>query len=68
MLFNEGYGERLLLSQDVGHKNYLVEYSGWGYANVLSDFRTMIIKAGRRDHEIARFFLENPARVLAIDV
>jgi phosphotriesterase-related protein len=34
-LCRSGYSERLLLSQDVGHKHYLREYGGWGYGHRL---------------------------------
>ena len=67
VLCDKGYGERLLLSQDVGHKNYLLEYGGWGYAHVLTDFTNTMHEAGLDDAAISRFFIVNPARVLAVD-
>lgn len=65
-LCRSGYGDRLLLSQDVGHKHYLREFGGWGYGHVLDAFRHHMEEAGIDAPEIDRFLNENPARVLSL--
>jgi phosphotriesterase-related protein len=67
-LCRSGYSERLLLSQDVGHKHYLREYGGWGYGHVLQDFTHHMAEAGIDRDAISKFFIQNPARVLSIGV
>ena len=66
LLCKEGFADRILLSQDVGHKHYLQEYGGWGYSHVLRDFSDHMIEAGIDRATIAGFFNQNPARVLSI--
>jgi phosphotriesterase-related protein len=60
-----GFENRILLSQDVGHKHYLQEFGGWGYGHVLEDFRHHLGEAGLTDTTISRFFVDNPAEILA---
>ncbi|BCH67858.1 MULTISPECIES: phosphotriesterase family protein [Rhizobium/Agrobacterium group] len=59
-----GYGDKLLLSQDVGHKHYLQSYGGWGYGHVLGDFSHHLREAGLDQADINRMFLENAHRIL----
>ena len=65
-LCRSGYGDRLLLSQDVGHKHYLREFGGWGYGHVLGAFSHHMRKAGIDQSAISDFLITNPARVLAL--
>lgn len=65
-LCGRGFSDRVLLSQDVGHKHYLTEFGGWGYSHVLTHFSHHLREAGVGDAEIQRFFLANPAAVLPI--
>ncbi|MCO5082765.1 MAG: hypothetical protein M9955_14060 [Rhizobiaceae bacterium] len=65
LLVKRGFGGQLMLSQDVGHKHYLREFGGWGYAHVLTDFTHHMLEAGLGQAAIDRFFLDNPARILA---
>ena len=65
-LCRKGFGERLLLSQDVGHKHYLSEFGGWGYGHVLQDFSHHMAEAGIDQSTAAKFFTDNPARILSI--
>jgi phosphotriesterase-related protein len=63
-LVRDGYGHRLMLSQDVGHKHYLRSYGGWGYGHVLGDFSHHMREAGITDEQISKFFIDNPRDVL----
>lgn len=65
-LCRAGFSDRLLLAQDVGHKHYLREFGGWGYGHVLQDFTHHLREAGIDGRTIEKFFVDNPARVLAI--
>lgn len=61
-----GHTKRILNSQDVGHRNYLVSYGGWGYGHVLGFFKKRMLSAGLQEDTIAKFTVDNPARVLTI--
>lgn len=63
-LVSRGYAGSLLISQDVGHKHYLAEYGGWGYAHVLTGFRTMLADFGVDAQTHERITRRNPARML----
>ena len=65
-LCKAGFADKILLSQDVGHKHYIVEYGGWGYAHTLTDFSHHMREAGISDMEIEGFFCVNPGTVLSI--
>jgi len=64
-LLDAGFGDRLLISQDVCTKVQLLKYGGLGYGHIL---RSIVPRLRRRgvDEATARMLLvENPARVLA---
>lgn len=63
-LCRRGHSGRILLSQDVGHRHYLREYGGWGYAHVLTDFSHHLREAGVNDDIQRTFLVDNPARAL----
>nr|WP_292772555.1 phosphotriesterase-related protein [Mesorhizobium sp.] len=65
LLCKRGFGGQLMLSQDVGHKHYLQSFGGWGYSHVLTDFSHYMRQAGLDQVTIDRFFIDNPARILA---
>lgn len=65
-LVKDGYGDRLLLSQDVGHKHYLQTYGGWGYGHVLGTFSHHMREAGITDHQICKFLIDNPREILSV--
>ena len=65
VLCDRGFKDRILLSQDVGHKHYLREYGGWGYGHVLDEFRHHMRDAGIPDATSELFLTANPATILA---
>ena len=67
LLCKHGFTDQILLSQDVGHKHYLLEYGGWGYGHVLNEFKQTMVEAGIKEAQMTRFFVDNPARVLSIN-
>lgn len=63
-IVDAGFAGSLLISHDVGHKHYLSEYGGWGFAHVLTVFRDMLSAFGVGDQVHSQIVSENPARML----
>ncbi len=61
-LWEEGYGERVLLSNDICTLDQLTLYGGPGYSNVLDNFLPMLRERGLGDSEIETMCVANPAR------
>ena len=59
-LLDAGYGDRVLLSQDVYMKPLLVTYGGLGYAYVLTGFVPQLRAAGVSDEQVQRLLIDNP--------
>jgi predicted metal-dependent phosphotriesterase family hydrolase len=64
-LWAEGYGERILLSNDICVLDQLVLYGGPGYANVIENFLPLLRDRGLGDAEIHTMCVANPARAFA---
>lgn len=62
-LVEKGYGESLLLSQDVFLKILLKTYGGWGYSHILENFVPRLRKMGVSQQEINMILKDNPRRV-----
>jgi phosphotriesterase-related protein len=62
-LVNNGFGDRLLLSQDVFIKMMLSHYGGFGYAYVLKHFVPRLRRHGVSDDMILAMLIKNPASV-----
>jgi phosphotriesterase-related protein len=65
-LIEAGFGDRLLVSQDICTKIHLTRYGGEGYTHILENVIPMMDRAGIGKEEIRLLCVENPARVLAI--
>ncbi|MDF2507179.1 MAG: aryldialkylphosphatase [Microbacterium sp.] len=63
-LVQAGIADKILISQDVGHKHYLTEFGGWGYAHVLTDFKAMLASFGVDAETHDTITRKNPARML----
>lgn len=63
-LIEAGFGDQLLISQDVGHKHYLSSYGGWGFGHVLTLFKSMMERAGISEEWHHRITHDNPRRML----
>lgn len=66
-LFDEGYGNQLLISQDICKKNQLTKYAGHGYDYILRDIVPRFRRRGFSESEITTLLSENPARALTHD-
>lgn len=64
-LIDAGFGERLLLSQDICTKARLSAFGGHGYAHLIENVRPMMMARGFTEQEIATLLVETPRRVLA---
>ena len=65
-LIDAGFGDRLLVSQDICTKIHLTRYGGESYTHILENVIPMMDRAGFGKEEIQKLCVENPARVLAI--
>jgi phosphotriesterase-related protein len=63
-LVEAGYGDRVLLSQDVCTKSQLKHYGGEGYSFILDKFLPLLRTKGVTEEQIHKFMVANPARVL----
>jgi len=64
-LLDEGYTDRLLLSQDVCLTRHLSVYGGNGYSFVVTEFKQRMLDAGVSEEQAATLLVENPRRMLA---
>lgn len=65
-LILDGYGERLLVSQDVGVRTRLHRFGGWGYDHILRHVVPLMRGQGFGDKDVARLLVDNPRQVLAL--
>ena len=63
-LIEAGYGDRILISQDVCGKIQLKHYGGTGYSFILETFLPHLRRVGMSEEEINQIVIENPKRVL----
>jgi predicted metal-dependent phosphotriesterase family hydrolase len=65
-LLSRGYGDRILLSQDVCHNSQLHRYEGNGYTYLQTTFLPRLRERGVADAEIEQLTVVNPRRVLTV--
>jgi phosphotriesterase-related protein len=63
-LLDAGFGDRVLVGQDVCMKHRLAAYGGHGYDHLLRDLPILLDAAGRSE-ATEKLLAENPARFLA---
>ena len=62
-----GFGDRLLLAQDICQKHRLAAFGGHGYDHLLRDVVPMLVARGHPAAEVDRLVRDNPARFLGRD-
>lgn len=62
-LLTSGFGDRILLSQDVFLKMMLTSYGGFGYAYILRHFVPRLRRLGIKEEDIRMMLIANPRRV-----
>lgn len=65
-IIDAGYGDRLLISQDVCFPHQLECFGGYGYGYLLRTFVPMLRELGVTQEQLDMLLIANPARVLAI--
>ncbi len=65
-LISKGFGEKILLSQDICQKTNTTTYGGHGYAHILENVVPMMQRKGLSDEEVDRMLIHNPARILPL--
>lgn len=63
-LFEEGLGDRILISHDVFTKSQLLRYGGFGYAHILRDFQHRLREVGLTQPDLELLLSHNPQRML----
>ena len=64
-LVENGYGDHVLLSQDVFLKMMLTRYGGFGFAYILRHFVPRLERHGLQDAQIDQLLVANPRAVFA---
>jgi phosphotriesterase-related protein len=64
-LIDAGFGDRVLMSQDVFLKMMLTRYGGFGYAYLQRHFFARLKRHGLGETEINALMIDNPRRVFA---
>ena len=64
-LVKEGYGDRVLLSEDICMLNHLKYQGGKGYGYLLEIFVPLLRERGVKDEDIHRMLVTNPAQAFA---
>jgi len=65
MLWREGFGERVLLSNDICETDALAINGGCGYANVIERFWPLLLERGLTAEQFAAMTVDNPARAFS---
>ena len=65
-LLERGFGEQILLSQDVCHNRQLKANGGFGYVYIQQHFLPTLRTAAVGEGEIRQMTIDNPARILSI--
>jgi phosphotriesterase-related protein len=63
-LFDDGYGDSVLVSQDICKKTHLTRYGGIGYDYILRDIFPRLERRGFTGDEIRRLLVDNPRAAL----
>ena len=64
LLIEQGYMDRILVSQDIGWKSSLRSYGGHGYGHILRDVLPVMRLKGVTDDQIEALMVDNPRRLL----
>ncbi|ADB50659.1 aryldialkylphosphatase [Conexibacter woesei DSM 14684] len=65
-LAEAGFGDRLLIAQDICQKVYLRRYGGPGYTHILEQAVPLMRRMGMDAAAVRRVTVENPAAILAL--
>ena len=63
-LVEAGFGDRLLLSQDICYQMMKRSWGGWGYAHILETLAPRFVAAGIDASRLMQLMVDNPRRLL----
>lgn len=63
-LVEDGYGDQIVLGQDVGVRTRLRRWGGWGYAHLLEHVVPLLRERGIADAALEAMLVTTPARLL----
>ena len=63
-LIEAGYGDQILISQDIDNKYFTYHYGGHGYAHILNNIVPLMSELGITQEAIHKMIIENPRRLL----
>ena len=66
-LIEEGFLDRILVSQDCCFKHKYVRYGGYGYAHIIEHIMPWMRQRGITEDQIHTIAVENPKRILTLD-
>jgi len=66
-LIDDGYINKILISQDICLKTDLLNYGGAGYSHILNNIVQIMLKKGINQEEINTIMIDNPAELLNIE-
>tara|TARA_Y100000294_G_scaffold81495_1_gene76614 strand:- start:180 stop:518 length:339 start_codon:yes stop_codon:yes gene_type:complete len=64
-LWDRGWGDQVVLSQDVCYRMMTREWGGWGIAHILESLTARFEAAGVGSEQLETMLIENPRRLLA---
>ena len=63
-MIDAGYGDRILLGNDICMQMRFHQYGGWGYDHIATNLTAYMLRAGITEEQLRALFVENPARFL----
>ena len=63
-IVDAGYGDHLLLSNDISRHTYFTTFDGPGYLAVMGSVVPLMRKEGLSEETIRKFLVDNPARII----
>lgn len=65
-LIVEGYGDKVVIGQDICGKHHYVKYGGWGYGHIVEHIIPRLRERGVPEDQIDAIYVGNPAAVLML--
>ena len=65
-IVDAGYGDRVVIGQDIAVKHRLVKYGGHGYGHILQNIVPVMRRKGFSEDEIRAITVDNPANILTL--
>jgi phosphotriesterase-related protein len=66
-LIQHGYINQVMMSMDIGAKQFLLSYNGHGFVHLIEKFLPILRTMGISEEQIHTMTVENPARALALE-